>query len=282
MQLPLRVILIEDDENDVVLVLRELKRGGYETEHLVVQTAEELQSALAADKWDMILSDYSLPLFSAPAALKQLKKSGRSIPFIVISGAVGEEIAVQLIQHGAADYINKDRLTRLCPVIQRELDNTRSKAEVQHSKEITDRLWDMVNNSQSEFYIFDASELTFIFVNQGALNNLGYTFDEIRTKHQFDILPEFSKDQFLLKVKPLLDGVRSSLQFETIHERKDGSTYPVEFRLQLNRTPQGNFFFAVVLDITNKVNANNTIESLAKFPEENPSPVLQPGLPPDC
>ena len=275
MFLPLRVIIIEDNDDDALIMLRELRRGGFEPEHIQVQTPDEFQSALDNETWDIILSDYSLPSYSAPAALKQLRKSRLNIPFIVVSGAVGEEIAVQLMQHGAADYINKDKMTRLCPTLQRELDNKKSKDQVSDSKGLTDQLWEMVNQSQSEFYIFDAKKLNFIFVNQGALKNLGYTFEEIKNLHPYDIKPDFSQVDFESRIKPLLDGTVDILQFQTIHQRKNGTTYPAEIRLQLNRRPEGNFYFAVILDVTDKVKANQTIESLAKFPEENPSPVMR-------
>ena len=106
MFLPLRVLIIEDSEDDLMLVLRELRRGGFEPEYQQVEAAEAMSQALK-EEWDIILSDYSLPSFSAPAALKVLKNSAVNIPFIVISGNVGEEIAVQLMQYGCNDYINK-------------------------------------------------------------------------------------------------------------------------------------------------------------------------------
>ena len=121
MFLPIRILIIEDSEDDVMLVLRELRRGGFEADFLQVETAEAMVNALNDEKWDIVLSDYTLPAFSAPDALKVLRESSINIPFIVISGHVGEEIAVQLMQYGSNDYINKNNLTRLCPAIQREL-----------------------------------------------------------------------------------------------------------------------------------------------------------------
>ena len=82
MFLPLRVIIIEDSDDDVLIILRELRRGGFEPEHIQVQSQEELNSALDNESWDIILSDYSLPSFSAPAALKILKRTNRNIPLL--------------------------------------------------------------------------------------------------------------------------------------------------------------------------------------------------------
>ncbi|MDX1810835.1 MAG: EAL domain-containing protein [Gammaproteobacteria bacterium] len=271
----LRVIIIEDNDDDVIIILRELRRGGFEPEHIQIQTTEEFQSALDNADWDIVISDYSLPSFSAPAALKQLKKSGRAIPFIVVSGAVGEEIAVKLIQQGAEDYINKDKLTRLCPTIQRELDNKKSEKQLLQAKGMSDFLWDMVNHSKNEFYVFGAKDFKLVFVNQGAQKNLGYSLEELTNLHAYDIKPEYNEELFRKRVQPLIEGSTNFLQFQTLHQRKNDSTYPVEVRLQLSRRAEGDFFFAVILDITERAKANQTIESMARFPEENPNPVMR-------
>jgi len=117
----LRVLLIEDSEDDALLILRELRRGGYEPAYERVETEKDLNLALSAKEWDLILSDYNMPNFSAHQALKIAKASGIDIPFIIVSGAIGEENAIQLMKEGAHDFVMKDRIQRLIPVIQREL-----------------------------------------------------------------------------------------------------------------------------------------------------------------
>lgn len=117
----LRILLIEDSEEDAVLLLRYLQRGGYEPVVLRVQTADAMEEALQKEPWDLVLSDYSLPQFSAPAALQVLKKSGHDIPFIIITGSQGEETAVATMKAGAHDFILKGTLSRLAPAIDREL-----------------------------------------------------------------------------------------------------------------------------------------------------------------
>jgi CheY-like chemotaxis protein len=99
---PLRVLIVEDSENDTLLLLRELRRGGYEPHYQRVQTADAMEKALASSEWDVIISDYRMPRFSALEALKVFKKSGSDAPFIVISGQVGEEAAVEVMRAGAA------------------------------------------------------------------------------------------------------------------------------------------------------------------------------------
>ncbi|MBF0396364.1 MAG: response regulator [Desulfobacterales bacterium] len=116
----LRVLIIEDSDSDAELIIRLLKKSGFAPIFKQVQTSEEMNDALEKE-WDIILSDYSMPQFDAPAALQILKTTGRDIPFIVVSGAIGEETAVSIMKAGAHDYLMKDNLSRLIPAIQREL-----------------------------------------------------------------------------------------------------------------------------------------------------------------
>ena len=117
----LRILLVEDSEDDARLVLREIRRGGYEVETERVETAGAMQAALARQTWDLIICDFSLPQFSAPKALEVLKQSGIDLPFIIVSGTIEEESAVSALKAGAHDFITKGNFARLLPAIQREL-----------------------------------------------------------------------------------------------------------------------------------------------------------------
>jgi signal transduction histidine kinase len=117
---PIRVLLVEDSEDDAALVVRELRRGAYAPAVKRVETEAAMRAALD-DPWDVIIADYSLPQFSGLAALTLLKSTGMDIPFIVVSGAIGEEVAVAAMKAGAHDYLMKGHLARLVPAIQREL-----------------------------------------------------------------------------------------------------------------------------------------------------------------
>ncbi len=135
----LRVLIIEDSEDSVLLLLRELRKGGYEPVYQQVQTEETMRTTLQEEAWDLILSDHEMPFFSAPAALAVFQESGMDIPFIIVSGAIGEELAVAAMKAGANDFIMKKNIARLIPAVQRELRDAenrrkRRKAEVE-SKE---------------------------------------------------------------------------------------------------------------------------------------------------
>jgi two-component system, cell cycle sensor histidine kinase and response regulator CckA len=127
--IPLRVLIVEDSEPDAGLILRELRRGGFAPTHERVQTAEALRAALARQPWDIVLSDYYLPGFDAPAALAVLQERGDDLPFIVISGSVGEDTAVAVMRSGATDYLMKDRLQRLAPTVTRALEGVAVRRE---------------------------------------------------------------------------------------------------------------------------------------------------------
>jgi len=131
----LRILLIEDSEDDARLVLREIQHGGYDVEFERVETADAMRAALARQVWDLIICDFSLPRFSAPNALELLKKSDHDLPFIIVSGTIGEESAVNALKAGAHDFIIKGNFARLIPAIQREL----KEAEVRRERRERER-----------------------------------------------------------------------------------------------------------------------------------------------
>jgi two-component system, cell cycle sensor histidine kinase and response regulator CckA len=121
MHIPLGVLIVEDSEDDALLVLRSLHRGGYEVNHLRVETPVAMQVALENQPWDIVISDYTMPVFNAMEALKLLQDLHLDIPFIIVSGTIGEETAVAAMKAGAQDYLLKGNLTRLVPAVEREL-----------------------------------------------------------------------------------------------------------------------------------------------------------------
>lgn len=121
MTLALRALIVEDSEDDTLLLLRELRRGGYDVTFERVDTAGAMTAALASREWDVVIADYSMPHFSGTDALNLLKEKRLDLPFIFVSGTIGEETAVAAMKGGAHDYVMKGNLSRLVPAIQREL-----------------------------------------------------------------------------------------------------------------------------------------------------------------
>ena len=140
---PLKLLLVEDQEDDAFLLTRHLSKGGYDLSTHRVWDAPGLRQALARGPYDLILSDFSMPGFSGLAALQIVKEMGLDTPFMVVSGSIGENTAVELMLGGASDYIMKDNLTRLLPAVARELNEARQRAErrrMQKNLELVQRL----------------------------------------------------------------------------------------------------------------------------------------------
>ncbi len=117
----LRVLVVEDSEDDYLLVQRTLKKGGYDVECLRVDNAGAMSAALESSSWDLVISDYSMPQFDGLKALRLLQKYKLDIPFIIVSGVIGENVAVEAMKSGAHDYLLKNNLRRLLPAVEREL-----------------------------------------------------------------------------------------------------------------------------------------------------------------
>ncbi len=118
---PLRVLIVEDSEDDALLIARELNKGGLAAEYLRVDTPAALQAALDKSLWDIVITDHNLPEFGSEAAIRQVKQTGCDVPIIIVSGSIGEEVAVAAMKSGAHDYIMKENLSRLVPAVEREL-----------------------------------------------------------------------------------------------------------------------------------------------------------------
>jgi two-component system, cell cycle sensor histidine kinase and response regulator CckA len=133
--LPLRVLIVEDSEEDADLIVLELRRGGFDPIFRRVDDADSMAKALADGEWDLVLSDYSMPNFSMPEALSMVQAKGKDIPFVIVSATIGEEVAVEAMKAGAHDYILKHRLSRLVPAVNRELKESLVRCERRNLEE---------------------------------------------------------------------------------------------------------------------------------------------------
>ncbi len=140
MNKPLRVLVVEDSQDDALLTIRELQRGGYDPVWRRVDTQKALRDALVQETWDILLVDYSLPSFNALHALEILKEMRLDLPFIIVSGNIGEQIAVEAMRAGAHDYLMKDNLARLLPAVERELLQAQERRERHLAEETVHRL----------------------------------------------------------------------------------------------------------------------------------------------
>ena len=231
MQPNLRVLIVEDYEQDAALIVEQLRRDGFEPVWHRVDTEADYLSHLNNDL-DIILSDYSLPSFDVPTALGLLRERDLDVPFIVISGTIGEERAAEVIRLGAKDYLAKDRLTRLgaavrqairARVLQREY-----VAAQQLLRESEQRYRAMFEHNPQPMWVYDANTYDFLAVNDAAVNHYGYSRDEFLRMTIFEIRPpeERRRLQAVIEERKADQFSRPLGTFK--HQRKDGSIIDVE------------------------------------------------------
>lgn len=159
---PLRVLVVEDSEDDALLLTRDLRQAGFVAELMRVDNADAMRSALEHGEWDIIIADHNMPNFSSTEAIELLKASGLDIPFIILSGSIGEDLAVRAMKAGAHDYIMKDSRARLIPAIQRELREAEARREHRRSQDMIrhmayhDSLTELVNRGAFEHRLQEA------------------------------------------------------------------------------------------------------------------------------
>ncbi|HTP97463.1 MAG TPA: response regulator [Burkholderiales bacterium] len=180
MSKPIRVLVVEDSEDDVLLLLWELRRGGYTPEYEKVETRAQMEAALARGPWDMVISDYSMPSFSGLDALAVMKEHGLDMPFIIVSGNIGEDVAVEAMKAGAHDYVMKRNLSRLLPAADRELREAEVRRARWHAEKVLRnneaRFRAIVSNIPGMVYQLlrqPDGGMTFPYVSEGCYRLLG-------------------------------------------------------------------------------------------------------------
>lgn len=193
----LRTLIVEDSEDDALLIIEELRGGGYDPAFERVETREALEAALA-NRWDAVIADYRLPNFSGIDALEIVRARDPDIPFIIVSGQISEETAVEAMRSGAQDYVLKDNLARLAPAIDRELREVRvrrarrqAEQDLKRSEQI---LQSIIDSSNAAIYLKDIDG-RFVIVNDRSARVLGTTKQDAIGKTDHDFLPAEAADR---------------------------------------------------------------------------------------
>ena len=237
----LRILQVEDCESDASLILRLFEKAGYDVRAACAQDLDTMRATLAEDDWDVVIADYYLPQFSAPAALRLLQETGSDIPLIVVSGAIGEEIAVEMMRSGAQDYLLKSNLARLVPAVEREVREVRTRRRRNEAEralhELEERFRVVQELSPDGFTIFrpvrDGSghvvDFLWVYENAAIARQNGTDPQAVVGRRLLDVLPS-RRDSLILQTYREVAETGEQRVFEA-EDLGDAAAPPAWFRL---------------------------------------------------
>ncbi len=271
-KLPIRILLIEDNESDGALLIRHLEKSILEIDHIRVETARELKQALDNQVWDIIISDFSLPQFDAYAALDILKDTGLDIPFIVVSGTIGEDTAVNMMRSGAQDYLMKGNLTRLIPAITRELADARVRLEHKLSevafRESEGKFRALFENSVDAIGI--SLNGIHVLVNPAYVSLFGYDqITDLIGKPVLDLIAPEEKSRIADYIRRRPSDPSTPHEYETRGIRKDGTILELDIRGSILKIDGSIQTLVIIRDITLRKMAETQLLAAKKKEEES-------------
>ncbi len=241
---PLRVLLVEDTPDDALLLMRALAKGGFAPEHVRVDTAAAMREALAAGAWDIVISDYSLPEFSAFQALEMTKRHDPDLPFVIVSGNIGEDVAVGAMRAGAQDYLLKHNLKRLAPAVARELDDAASRrnrlAAEKALREQRNRLDGILNALGDIVWSVSLPDMRVEHLNPAAEYILGHPLDSLMQGLKFwqkEIIHPGDRDRMRDYLRNTIRSGANSAEYRIV--RPDGTIRWLFDRSRLIADEQG-------------------------------------------
>ncbi len=262
---------VEDSESDAALIVRALEKARFQVEWERVEDAAGMRAALAERPWDVIIADYHLPQFDAPAALAILRDSGRDIPFIVVSGVMGEDTAVEMMKSGAHDYLLKDKLARLAPAVERELRDAESRRERRRAEEALAaseaRFRALLESAPQGVIAVDEKGLVAL-VNVGTEEMFGYSRNELIGRPLDILLPERLRAAHLEHQRQYFAHPRTrpmGLGLDLWGRRKNGSEIPLEISLSCVEHGGTQLALSLVTDITERKKAEEHFRQAQKL-----------------
>jgi two-component system, cell cycle sensor histidine kinase and response regulator CckA len=267
MNSPLRILVIEHAEADVELNLYELQRAGFQCRPHVVGTLEEFLDHIQRFYYDIVLADYRLPGWTGMDALKAIRKSGNEVPFILVTGTLGEETAVECIRQGVTDYVLKGHLARLPIVVSRALEEKTSRdarAFMVHAlRQSESNSQFLFANNPLPMWVFDGETLQFLQVNDAALHRYGYERFEFLRMRISDLHTPEEIPRLLGSLQEGPAGGKSAGQWH--HRLKDGSIIEVEFFIHSMVYCERPAVLVVAQDITERRSLERQLRQAQKF-----------------
>ena len=245
-QKTLKLLLLEDSVADATLLLAELQRKGFALEHQRVETKGQFLAALRDHPWDAVIADYSLPQFSGPEALKLLRQQPTDIPFIMVSGVCGEEMAVAMMKAGADDYILKGNLSRLAPALEREIEAADDRRRRKRAEGAMQYLAAIVESSDDAIYGKNLDNLV-VSWNPAAERLFGYSPEEIVGHSVVTLFPLNRRDELLDIMARIRGGDTVGIR-DTERLHKSGRIIPVSATISPIRNLGGEVFGASFIE----------------------------------
>jgi PAS domain S-box-containing protein len=275
---PLKVLLVDDSEDDAQLIVKQLESCGWDVTWERVDTREAMAASLDRSRFDLIVSDYHLPSLRAPDAVAMWKERGLDTPFVVVSGTIGEEQAVEVLKAGAHDFFLKDRLSRLCSAVERELREAAKRRSLDRAeREREDALQRLARSERLFHDLFEsAPDATVIIDGQGVIwaasrqaqRLFGYDLEELHGQSVEALIPLMAgsgyrelRQRFVDAPATLLMGAGSQ---NLLAVRKDGTTFPIEISLR-PLTTEANTVVAAVRDITVRRQLEDQLRQVQKM-----------------
>lgn len=268
MAIPLRALIVEDSQDHAELLLRELRHGGYDPIFERVETLEAMKTALAQQTWDIVFADYTMPRFRGTDALALLKQREQDVPFIFVSGTIGEDTAVEAMKAGAHDYIKKGDLKRLIPAVERELreavvrrEQKRTESALQESE---DRFRKVFEESPIGMVLVD-SNFRLIRVNSAFCRMVGYAEEELTRLTFADITHPEDIENDLEQARRVFSGEIPSYQMEKRYITKNKEIIWVHLTASMIRDREGRSLYGlgIVENITERKQMEERLNYLA-------------------
>jgi len=267
----LRVLIIEDSDDDAQMIVRELKKGGFHPDYDKVETAAQMGKALQEKQWDIILCDYNLSKFSAQSAMALLKEKNHEIPLIVISEMSGEETAVECIRSGAQDWLMKSNLSRLCPTIIKELEEAKVRSRQKWAESQKEAAFEallqseekhrtILQNMEEGYYEVDLRG-KFTFFNDSMCRILGYPRKEMAGMSSRQVTDKENAKKLLKTFHEVHKTGEPAKGFDWQVKRQDGSIRYIEASVSLLKDSSGKAkgFRGIVRDITERRQAEESL-----------------------
>jgi len=248
----LNVLIVDDSEDDTILIVRALEKEGFDLSFKRVDNAPDLDAALEGGNWDIILSDYSMPAFNASKALAACQSKIFDAPFILVSGRIGEEVAVEMMRAGASDYVMKDDLARLAPAVNRELRAARDRKIRRQAQLAMAHLASIVETCDDAI-ISQTLGGTVLSWNSGAERMFGFSAHEMVGESIEALVPPDQAEE-ISAIRDVIERGRRVERIETVRMRRDGTAIDVSITVSPIQNADGDIQGAsiVLRDITER------------------------------